>query len=242
LILIIGYGENISGHKETITIIVDDREVRSGVLGVIEKMDGVTAVVKRMPLGDYAIDGRLLVERKTIRDLVISIKDERLFGQACRLADSPLWTAIILEGTGRDLAASGMRREAIQGALITLTLYLGIPLLRSRDLHETIRLLLYAARQGRAVASGALPRKGRRYKGKRRVQAHILQGLPGVGPERAKQLLEQFGSVEAVVAAKEEELTAVQGIGQGTAQAIRWSVEETQTLYGNGDGWNDPVL
>ncbi|MEN8133773.1 MAG: helix-hairpin-helix domain-containing protein [Pseudomonadota bacterium] len=108
--------------------------------------------------------------------------------------------------------------------------------------HETIRLILYAARQGRAVASGALPRKGRRYKGKRRVQAHILQGLPGVGPERAKRLLEQFGSVEAVVAANEAELTSVQGIGQGTAQAIRWSVEETQTLYGNDDSWNDPVL
>ena len=88
-----------------------------------------------------------------------------------------------MEGTGRDLAAIGMRREAIQGALITLTLYLGIPLLRSRNLHETIQLLLYAARQSRVVASGALPRKGRRYKGKRRVQAHILQGLPSVGPE-----------------------------------------------------------
>ena len=135
-----------------------------------------------------------------------------------------------------------MRREAIQGALITLTLFLGIPLLRSRDLHETIRLLLYAARQGRAVASGALPRKGRRYKGKRRVQAHILQGLPGVGPERAKRLLDQFGSIEAVVTANEEELTAIQGIGRGTAQAIRWSVEEALTPYGDDDSWNDPVL
>ena len=146
---------------------VDDREVPSGVLSVIEEMEDVAAEVKRMPLGDYVIDGRLLVERKTIQDLAISIKDGRLFGQACRLADSPLLTAIVLEGTGRDLKASGIRREAIQGALITLTLYLGIPLLRSRDLQETIRVLLYAARQGRAVASDALSRKGRRYKGKR---------------------------------------------------------------------------
>jgi len=165
-----------------------------------------------------------------------------LFGQACRLADSPVWSAIILEGTGRDLATSGMRREAIQGALITLTLYLGIPLLRSRNLEETVRLLLYAARQGRAVASGALPRKGRRYKGKRRVQTHILQGLPGVGVERAKRLLDQFGSIEAVVAASESELTAIDGIGQGTAQAIRWSVQETQSMYPENDTLDDPVL
>ncbi len=221
---------------------MDDREVRSGVLDIIEKNEGVSAIVKRLSLGDYEIDGRLLVERKTIRDLTISIQDDRLFGQACRLADAPMWSAIILEGTGRDLAASGMRREAVQGALITLTLYLGIPLLRSRDLEETVRLLLYAARQGRAVASGALPRKGRRYKGKRRVQTHILQGLPGVGAERAKRLLDQFGSIEAVVAASETELTAVHGIGQGTAQSIRWSVQETQVLYGDGDILEDPVL
>jgi len=40
--------------------------------------------------------------------------------------------AFIPEGTAADLAGSGMRREAIQGALIGLTLYLGIPLLRSQ--------------------------------------------------------------------------------------------------------------
>ncbi len=101
--------------KEEITITVDDREVPGGVLSVIEEMEDVTAEVKRLPLGDYVVDGRLLVERKTIQDLATSIKDGRVFGQACRLADSLLWAAIVLEGTGRDLKASGMRREAIQG-------------------------------------------------------------------------------------------------------------------------------
>ena len=59
---------------------VDDREVPSGVLSVIEEMNDLTAEVKRMPLGDYLSDGRLLVERKTIQDLATSIKDGRLFG------------------------------------------------------------------------------------------------------------------------------------------------------------------
>ena len=66
--------------KEKITIIVDDREVPGGVLSVIEEMDDVAAEMKRMSLGDYVIDGRLLVERKTIQDLATSIKDGRLFG------------------------------------------------------------------------------------------------------------------------------------------------------------------
>ncbi|MGR9037271.1 MAG: ERCC4 domain-containing protein, partial [Gammaproteobacteria bacterium] len=70
-----------------------------------------------------------------------------MFEQGVRLAASPLHKAIILEGRAHDLAGSGMRREALQGALISLRLFLGIPLLRSVDAEESVRLMLYAARQ-----------------------------------------------------------------------------------------------
>jgi len=79
--------------------------------------------VRRLALGDYAVDGRLLVERKTLHDLTESIKDGRLFYQACKLAEEPLRSLIILEGTVRGLKASRMRRESLQGALIALTVY-----------------------------------------------------------------------------------------------------------------------
>ena len=124
-----------------------------------------------------------------------------------------------------------MRREAIQGALVTLTLFLGIPLLRSMDPEETASLMLFAARQGRAVVSGAQPRQGGRPRGKARVQSRILQGLPGVGPERARRLLDRFGSIEAVIAAPADALVSVPGIGPGTAEAIRWAVQETAGPY-----------
>lgn len=72
-----------------------------------------------MPLGDFEVDERLLFERKTLVDLVASIKDGRLFSQACRMANGDRLAAIILEGTTRGLSQSGMRREAIQGASAT---------------------------------------------------------------------------------------------------------------------------
>jgi ERCC4-type nuclease len=81
-----------------------------------------------------------------------------------------------------------MRREALQGALITVGLFFGLPILRARDGEESARLMLYAARQGRAFAGGALPRRGERPKGKRKTQLAILQSLPGVGAERAEKL------------------------------------------------------
>ena len=218
--------------SQSFSIVADDREARGPVVSALHRHDCVGLRIERLPAGDYLVDDALLLERKTLPDLVASIKDGRLFAQGLRLTQAPLRAAIILEGRSQDLADSRMRREAIQGALVTLTLFLGIPLLRSMDPEETARLILFAARQGRAYASGALPRKGARPRGKARVQSRLLQGLPGVGPERARRLLEWFGTVEAVIAAPADALAAVPGIGKGTAEAIRWAVQEPRDLYG----------
>lgn len=79
-------------------------------------------------------------------------------------------------------------------------------LLRALDAEESIQLMLYTARQGTRYAQGAVPRKGNRPKGKRRTQLHILQGLPNIGSEKARALLDTFGSVEAVLTANEDAL------------------------------------
>jgi ERCC4-type nuclease len=218
--------------SRTFSIVADDRESAAAVLVALRRRECVDLRIERLPVGDYRVDDALLFERKTLLDLVASVKDGRLFTQGLRLAQAPLRTGLILEGSSKDLADSGMRREAIQGALVTLTLYLGIPLLRSMDPEETAALMLFAARQGRAYASGTLPRKGRRPRGKARIQGHILQGLPGVGPERARRLLKRFGTVEAVIAAPPEALASVPGIGKTTAEAIRWAVQDAAGSYG----------
>jgi ERCC4-type nuclease len=113
-------------NQQTISVHVDDRESRSGVLDALKKQDGVEVRVRRLPVGDYLVDDRFLFERKTLIDLTISIQDGRFFSQGLKLASSPLRTALILEGTSKDLAASQMRREAIQGALFSLTLFLTV--------------------------------------------------------------------------------------------------------------------
>ncbi len=215
---------------------VDDREVSSGIFDILINTQGVTAQKQRLSAGDYKVDNRLLFERKTLLDLTLSIKDGRLFHQALKLAESPLNGIVILEGTSASLKQSGMRREAIQGALITLSVHFGIPLLRSMDQQETVRLMLYTARQARTFAQGALPRHAKRPKGRLHTQLSILQGLPGVGPERARVLLESFGSVEAVFRASSDQLTRIDGIGLNTAPRIRWAVQETVAEYQIDDG------
>mgnify|MGYP000269723678 CR=1 FL=1 len=219
---------------ETLAIEVDDRESASPVLTALRECADFRVTVMRLSLGDYRVDDRFLFERKTLTDLVAAIKDGRLFRQALKLSASTLQPAIILEGTGRELAGSAMRWEAIQGALVTVALFCGVPLLRTRTPEETVRTMLFAARQGRTFASGALPRRGRRPRGKRARQLFILQGLPGIGPERAHQLLARFGSVEAITRAGAEDLCSVPGIGERIAGVLRWSVEEPRRDYRRG--------
>lgn len=211
---------------------IDDRERRSPVPAALAALGGFDLRIEHLDCGDYLLDDALLIERKTLPDLVQSILDGRLFAQSLRLAEARLPAALILEGTGADLAASGLRREAIQGALVTVALFIGLPVLRSATPLETARTLKFIAEQRATVAAGALPRKGRRPKGKRALQSYILQGLPGIGPRRAAAMLDRFGSVAAAIAADPDALSDVAGIGPQVARKLRWSVEEPRTRYG----------
>jgi ERCC4-type nuclease len=207
-----------------VPVVVDDRERGGAAALALAAMPEVVCEVRRLDLGDYEVDGQLLVERKRLPDLVASIEDGRLFRQACRLARSTLRPLLLLEGSAAELAGCRMRREAIQGALITVSLVWGIPVLRAVDGAESARLMLFAARQLRRAAGGAVFRPGRRPRGKKRAQLRVLQGLPGVGKMRAERLLAAFGTVEAVMAATEPALREVEGIGAETAAGIRWAV------------------
>ena len=208
-------------RKITADIVVDDRERESGVIEHLGNMPGLRITVRRLELGDYLLNNRILIERKTIADLAVSIADGRLFSQACRMTEGDLIPALILEGSTTEGEVPGMAREAIQGAIVCLTLFLGIPCLRSMDSRETASLLRYVADQMQRRVAGAVHRHGYRPKGARKRQLFILQGLPGIGPVRAERLLDTFGSVEAVFTAKAKDLAAVTGLGEATAATIR---------------------
>jgi len=122
-----------------ISIIMDDREPRDLMMQAMASCGCFAVEVQHLPVGDYLIDDALLIERKTLADLVRSIVDGRLFQQALRLVEARYPAALILEGSARDLQECGMRWEAIQGALVTVTLFMGLPILRSRCPEETAR-------------------------------------------------------------------------------------------------------
>ena len=216
-----------------IRIVADDREEAGGVIGELRGRVDVAMEVRRLPVGDFLVEERFAVERKTLADFACSVVDARLFKQAAALVKGSRRAVLILEGTTADLGGGSVSRESLQGALITVSVFYGLAVLRARDAAETAGLLVYLGRQAQRFASGSFPRSGSRPKGKRARQLFVLQGLPGIGPERAARLLERFGSVQAVATASPDELATVDGIAETTAARIRWAVEESPGPYGS---------
>ena len=55
----------------------------------------------------------------------------------------------------------------------------------------------------------------------------LLQGLPGIGPERARRLLTHFGSVEKVVTADAKSLAEIDGIGNSRPSVFGGLLHDT---------------
>ncbi|MCW5589030.1 MAG: hypothetical protein KIT27_05130 [Legionellales bacterium] len=208
-----------------IEIIIDFREKNNQIVEYLENDIHINLRFEFLPLGDYQFLDTILFERKTLRDYAQSIIDGRLFSQAQRLAQSKKRGIFIIEGSASQLNEIGVSREAMQGALISVSVILGIPVLRSQTPLETAKLMLYTAKQAHSISNLAYASKVRRPKGKKKLQLHILQSLPSIGPKRAEQLLASFGSVENVITASIEDLQLMAGIGKKTAEKIQWAVK-----------------
>jgi len=214
-------------------IVIDDRERNVELINTLTQFQEITLTRKRLPTGDFIVGRRLLIERKTVKDFAVSLLDGRLFNQAKRMAQSHLRPAWILEGDAQSWRSLNIRREAIQGALINLMLIYDLPVLRSTRPEETAHLLLYTGRQiQRALQGGNAI--GKRYgiaKSPQSGRLRLLQSLPGVGPKRAKALLQTFGSIRGCINASNEELLKVDGMGRALAERICKTVEEAPVCY-----------
>ena len=67
-------------------IIVDEREKKSGIPELLKSV-GMKIELKTLVVGDYIVAPETVVERKSIKDLVSSIFDGRLFDQCSRLKE-----------------------------------------------------------------------------------------------------------------------------------------------------------
>jgi Fanconi anemia group M protein len=195
-------------------VTVDDRERASDLAGEVARRWRPTRV-GRLPVGDVEIGSRVLVERKTVADFVISLEDGRLFRQAGALAQACERPLLVVEGED-PLDAARIDPEGLRGVLLTLLVGFRIPMLRTACVAETAESVARVARH-------ETRRCGRRPHAeptKSRQALDVLASIPGVGDERARRLLDEFGSVRGVATASEEDLQRVERVGRVLARAI----------------------
>src|SRR5690242_21673340 len=110
-------------------VTVDVRERRSHVPQLLERL-GAEVELKRLDAGDYICGPATIVERKTIRDLHLTIIEGRLWRQLGALRDAARWPCLMVEG--RHLFHGRIDADAIRGACLA-AMDLGIIVLRTDD-------------------------------------------------------------------------------------------------------------
>lgn len=200
-------------------ITVDYREKASGLIDLFIR-EGISVEVKKVPYGDYIISNSITIERKTAKDLLISIIDGRLFSQLSNLKKYCINPILLIEGNPykTDLNFDNM---AIKGALISAQAIWYVPVIYSRSKEDTKDIFMMIGRQDETYTDVIPLRGGYRPKKLKSKQLFILQGLPQVGPMLARRLIERFSSVSKVMNASIDELTEVEGIGKVSAEKIR---------------------
>lgn len=205
-----------SAEPARLTVVVDDRERRPGLADELARL-GRRVAVGRLPVGDAEIGPRVLVERKTVADFVLSVEDGRLFEQAWALRGACRRPLLVVEGEDAYDAAR-LSPRSLRGILAALLVGNGVPLLRTASIAETAEWIeVIARREERRLArnrADVAPTDAR-------VAMDVLGAIPGVGDGRARRLVERFGSVRAVFTADEDALCEVPGIGSVTARSIR---------------------
>jgi Fanconi anemia group M protein len=210
-------------QDEAVEVVADQRELDSHIARDLSTREGVETRLETLAVGDYVLSDRVVVERKTVRDFLETLlgEDRSLFqqvGDAARFYARPV---VVIEGE-RLYEARNVHPNAVRGALASLAVDFGASVLRTDGPEDTADLLEVVARREQEADDRSVSVHGE--KGGKTLaerQEYVVGAIAEVGPVTARSLLEHFGSVEAVMTAEEDDLLAVEGVGEVTAGRIR---------------------
>ncbi|HJJ88990.1 MAG TPA: DEAD/DEAH box helicase [Methanocorpusculum sp.] len=211
-------------------IVIDNREMSSKVAEYLSNLE-TKITLATLPVGDYAIGERVLVERKTVQDFVNTLVDRDLFGQIASLAEAAARPVLIIEG-GSIMTLYKLRNihpNAIRNTLASIAVDFDVSIIFTQNEEETANMLYAFARRERKHPNN--DRNYHHHKSARSNQEkleYILTAVPDVGQKAAREILAALGTLRTVFTASKEELMQVKGIGEKTASKI---VETAERKY-----------
>ncbi len=207
-------------QKKSILIYVDNRESRSRVVAALAVYECMIQP-KMLMVGDYVVSDRVCIERKTSDDFLSSLVDKRLFEQMRGMKENFEKPILIIEGPSL-YGRTGITPNAIRGALATIAVDWGIPILWTADAEETAGMIYWLAKREQVDQERAVSiREKKPRMTVAELQEYVISGLPGVSITLARRLLKKLRTIKSVINAGEEELKEVPGIGPEKAKKIR---------------------
>jgi DNA excision repair protein ERCC-4 len=208
---------------ENLRIIVDEREQKSGIPELLKSV-GLNVEMKTLPIGDYIVAPETVVERKSIRDLMSSVFDGRLFDQCSRLKEHFAFPIILVEGNVDEIEDITDNPLIFYGALSTVAINFKIPIIPTPNATHTAKLLVSLCSR-KDAPKGPFLKKIKKSSDLQKQQLSVLCSLPGIGEKFAVRMLEKFGTPFKVFTATTIELAKVEGLGEARAKKIKKILE-----------------
>ena len=208
---------------DKLRIVVDEREKKSGIPDLLRAV-GINIEMKTLPVGDYIVAPETVVERKSIKDLISSVFDGRLFDQCNRLKENFQFPIILMEGNMDEINEITENPLIFYGAVSSIALDFKIPVLATPSADHTAKLLVSMCSR-KELPTGPFLKKIKKSNDIQKQQLVALSSLPGVGEKLAIRMLEKFGSPSKVFNASSTELAKVQGLGNARAKKIKKMLE-----------------
>jgi Fanconi anemia group M protein len=212
-----------SDEEEVVEVVADQRETDADIARELSKRDDVDVRLETLAVGDYVLSDRVAVERKSVEDFLAALTggDRSMFEQMGDLARHYSRPVLVLEGEGL-YEERNVHPNAIRGALASLAVDFDASVLHTDDQADTTELLHVLAGREQEVSDREVDVHGEKQaKTLAEQQEYVVSSIADIGPVTARSLLEHFGTVEGVMTAREEDLLAVEGVGQVTADRIR---------------------
>jgi DNA excision repair protein ERCC-4 len=210
-------------NLENLRIIVDERERKSGIPDLLKSI-GLNIEMKTLPIGDYIVAPETIVERKSIRDLMASVFDGRLFDQCSRLKEHFEHPIVLMEGNVDEIEEITENPLIFYGALSTVAIDFKIPIIPTPSAAHTAKLLVSMCSR-KDTPKGPYLKKIKKSSDLGKQQLSVLCSLPGIGEKFAVRMLTKFGTPLKVFSATTAELAKVEGLGEARAKKLKKTLD-----------------
>lgn len=202
-------------------VVADERERASGVPEELSKLN-VRVYFSRLPVADYVLNPELAVERKSVRDLVSSVYDSRLFYQAAKISAAYAKPFLLVEGDSKEVESLASNLKSFYGAIANVTLAYGLRVLYTANPRETALAIAELLNHARAKPLARMPSEmPPKAKSVPQQQLYLVSSIPGIGRKLAERLLSKYGTPRRVMSLTAGEFAMTQGVGWKRAEKIR---------------------